>query len=221
MSLQSRLARARLALHVRAEQTAPDLLQPILLAGIDLVVLGASDDVEADVEAVRRLRDRWVGQPLLVATDGADVAAPAAVDVAHVRRPGWKLWGDYPRGHEWSLLGRDVRDARTIGRPGRAWDYLFVGPVDPESGDEPLVEAGVRDQEPFAPDALPWFALGDFTAGNAAGVLGLGARRLALGPDVVDAVDAAGRVTALRKLLDATWQADERSGPYLMAAMSR
>lgn len=221
MSLQSRLARARCALHVRADQTDPDFLQPILLAGIDLVVLGASDDVDADVEAVRRLRDRWMGQPLLVATDGAEVAQPAAADVAHVERPGWKLWGDYPRGHEWSLLGRGVRDGRTVGRPGKAWDYLFVGPVDPESGSQPLVEAGVREQEPFSPDALPWFVLGDFTAENAGHVLGMGARRLALGHDVVAAPDAVARVTALRALLDATWQADERSGPYLMAAMSR
>lgn len=221
MSLQARLALARLALHVPADRVAVDLLSPLVAAGVDLLVLGASDDAGRDAARLRECRDVWGTTGLLVATANPDAAVPAAADVVHLARPGWKLWGDYPRGHRWSLLGRDVRDARTVARPGGAWDYLVVAPVDPADPDDALLRAALEHQPVFGARALPWFALVPCDVRAAGEVLTAGARRLALGPDVLDDDDAEALVRGLREAVDAAWASDPAAAAYLRTAVGR
>lgn len=218
MSLRSRLALARVALHARADQADIERLAPVLQSGVDLLVLGSAGDDERDAETLRSFREVYAHVPLLLATANGDCAQDASADVVHLAKPGWKLWGSYPRGHQWGLLGRNVGDARTVRKPGDEWQYLFVGPVtvhDEQS--RPFVEA-VSEQKPFSREALPWFVLGDFDAASVAPFLAAGARRVALGDAVLDHQDPAGRVAAIRTAVDAAWAADESSKAYSLAA---
>jgi len=221
MSLRARLALARLALAVPAEGVDVDVLSPLVAAGVDFLVLGDSGDPEQDAARVQQCRQVWGSSGLLGATSALDAAEPAQADVVHVERPGWKLWGDYPRGHRWSLLGRDVHDARTVARPGGAWDYLVVGPVDPADADDPLLRAALEHQPVFAAKSLPWFALAPFDAAGAGDVLTAGARRLALPGEVLADDDLEGLVRGLREAVDAAWAADPDAAAYLRSAVAR
>lgn len=221
MSLQARLALARLALHVPGDRVDIAVLSPLVAAGIDLLVLEGTGAPGADAARLQKCRDVWGTTGLLVATTNPAAAAPASADVVHVRRPGWKLWGDYPRGHRWSLLGRDVRDARTVGRPGGSWDYLVVGPVNPADPDDPLLRAALDHHPVFGARALPWFALAPFDVPSAAAVLEAGARRLALPGDTLDDDRVGEVVQALREAVDEVWRTDAAAVAYLRAAVAR
>lgn len=218
MSLRSRLALARLALRTRADQADVGRLAPVIAAGVDLLVLGASGDEDLDAERLSEFREAYAQLPLLLATANGGCAEQASADVVHLARPGWKLWGSYPRGHQWSLLGRDACDARTVERPGDDWDYLFVGPLEDDGvGSPPFVEA-VAQQRPFERDALPWFVLGGFTAATVAPFLQAGARRVALTDSVLDDEDPVALVGAVAAAVRQAWDDDAASRSYRMAA---
>lgn len=218
MSLRSRLALAKLALHARPDQLDIDRLAPVLAAGVDLLVLGSSGDESADAATLRSFREVWARMPLLLATANGACAEDASADVVHLERPGWKLWGSYPKGHEWSLLGRNAGDARTVRRPGDEWDYLFVGPLGRDDADSrPLAEA-VAEQRPFERDALPWFALGAFTPASVGPLIAAGARRVALTGEVMDGEDPAALVGGVRAELDRAWDEDPAARAYRMSA---
>lgn len=218
MSLKSRLALARLALHVRADQADVPTLAPVLAAGVDLLVLGGSGDDAVDVDTLTSFRSVHGSSTLLLATDNGDAATQASADVVHIARPGWKMWGSYPRGHQWSLLGRGARDARTVRSPGDDWDYLFVGPLDLAQTDSRVLREAVPAQPAFSAEALPWFALGAFTPDSARTVVTAGVRRIALTPEALEAQDAVAAVQQIRAVLDAAWQADPAAAPYTAGA---
>lgn len=222
MSLKSRLALARLALHIRAEQASVDQLAPVLAAGVDLLVLGSCGDDQRDAEVLRDFREVYARLPLLLAIDNPAAAQQASADVVHVERPGWKLLGGgQPRGHEWTLLGRNARDARTIRKPGNEWDYLFVGPLGTGHADTSAVRAAVEAQPPLTADALPWFAYGDFSLTDVEAALAVGARRIALGGDVLDADgDVAALVAGIAGPIDAAWAADPKASSYRSRALA-
>lgn len=223
MSLRSRLALSKVALVVPGAVATPELAGRLVAAGLDLLVVGATDDARADADVVLALRAAVGTTRLLVATDNGAAAGPAQADVVHVHSPGWRLWGDYPSGHRWSLLGRCARDARTVRRPGDVWDYLFIGPLERVDPDSRALAEALAEQPPFVPKALPWFAYGDFDATGVRDLIGLGARRIALtsaavsggvGGDVVE------RVAAISSALAAAWDADEAAQAYRMSAVA-
>lgn len=218
MSLRSRLALARLALQARADQADVARLAPVIAAGVDLLVLGASGDDELDAARVSEFREAYARLPLLLATANGDCAERASADVVHLASPGWKLWGSYPRGHQWSLLGRNACDARTVERPGDDWSYLFVGPLGDDDVDSPPFVEALEEQRPFGRDALPWFVLGGFTAVTVAPFLEAGARRVALTDAVLDDEDPAPRVGAVAAAVRQSWDEDAASRTYRMAA---
>ncbi len=214
MGLATRLALAGLALHVPGDRPDLESLVPVIEAGVDLLILDGSGDVDADVELLRAIRQRWAGRPLMVGTSSSKVAAPSAADVVHLRRPGWRFWG-YPQGHEWSLLGRDATEAAVVESPGDDFDYLFVPLAGPR---DPLLAAGLAHQPPLTAGALPWFALGDFSVQEVDDCLRDGARRIALTGDGLWREDAADRVRKIAECVARSWAGDERAHGYRRGA---
>ena len=187
------------------------VLAPVVDAGVDLLILTGSGDVDADVRTLRAARERWGTTTLLVATSEAKVAEPALADVVHLKRPGWRFWG-YPRGHKWSLLGRDVGEAGIISVPGEAFDYLLVGPL--RMPDDALLAAAVEHQPPLTAKALPWFAFGDFTVADVDVCLGAGARRIALSGDVLERADPDATIRVMAESVARAWAGDQRAERY-------
>lgn len=220
MSLRARLALSKVALHARADQLDVEHLAPVILAGVDLLVLGSSGDKETDAGTVRAFRDAFAHTQLLLATDNGDAAELASADVVHLERPGWKLWGSYPKGHEWTLLGRGARDARTVRKPGDDWDYLFVGPLAVDDVDSRILVEAVTEQKPFAADTLPWFALCGFTLESVPRFVKAGARRIALTGDALESGDPVALVSGIKAVLNEAWEADEDSKRYRMSALA-
>lgn len=215
MSLRSRLAMARLAVFVRKGQADVAALARLVKAGVDLLVLGNTGDVDADEVKVRACRTGITDRSLLTATANGDAAAGAAADVVHVEHPGWRLWGDYPRGHQWTLLGRNVSEPRTVRRPGDAWDYLFVKLGVPASAvSSPVLEAAVKRQPPFSIDALPWFVFGDWTRRQVEELISAGARRVAYDGELLADESAADRLRETAELLRQAWEQDPAAAAY-------
>lgn len=214
MGLRTRLALAGVALIVPADRADPEVLAPLVDAGVDMLILGASGKLHEDVETLSAMRGRWAGRPLLIGTAGARVAAPAAADVVHLRRPGWRFWG-YPQGHEWSLLGRHALEESVVESPGDDFDYLFV----PLSGTgDPLLESAIAHQPPLTAGALPWFALCTHGQDEVEALLAAGARRIALAADILDRDDAADRVSAIATSVEGVWRDDPQARSYRMGA---
>lgn len=217
VALTTRLALARVALLVPGGPVDMERLSNVVQAGVDLLILGGTDDVDQDVEVLRAVRNRFGATPLLTGTSSKDVAAPAAADVVHLRRPGWRFWG-YPKGHQWSLLGRHAGESAVVAAPGSDFDYLFLGPLVRPQGNAALLRAAVERQPPLTRDAVPWFALGDFSREDVGACLAAGARRIALTADVWDRDDAAEVVAATAEAVKRAWTSDDRFGDYRAAA---
>lgn len=217
VGLRTRLALAKVAVLVPGEFSEPDTLAPIVDAGADLLILEGSGDVDADVTALQSMRNRWGTSMLLIGTASKKVAEPALADVVHLRRPGWRFFG-YPQGHQWSLLGRHVLEPDAVESPGDDFDYLFVGPV--PSADAPLLKSAVEHQPPLTRDAVPWFALGDFSVQEADACLQAGARRLAFTADTLQQDDAADRIRVIAECVVRSWAGDERSQAFRATTFS-
>lgn len=215
MGLRTRLALAKVAVLVPCELSDVEMLSSFVDAGADLLVLEGSDDAEADVHLVQRMRRRWGTTALLVGTASKDVAAPAAADVVHLKRPGWRFWG-YPQGHEWSLLGRHAAERGIVESPGDDFDYLFVGLV--TNADDQVLKAAVERQPPLSPGSLPWFALGDFAMQDADACLNAGARRIAFTADAMRREDAVDRIRVIAECVARSWAGDELAHDYRLAA---
>ncbi len=216
MGLRTRLALARVALQVPGDRLDVETCASLAGAGVDLLVLGGTGDVDGDVAALASVRKRLVGRPVLIATSSKPVAAPAAADVVHLRRPGWRFWG-YPRGHAWSLLGRHAADSAVVEFPGEDFDYLFVGPL--TGVDDPLLTTAVNHQPPLKSGSVPWFALLDPTVeetvlADVGGFLSAGARRVALTGDFLGHGDASSVIRSIAEAVGETWAADERTHQY-------
>lgn len=214
MGLRTRLALAKVAVLVPGGLADVEALSSVVDAGVDLLVLEGSGGVDADVEVVRSMRNRWGTSTLLVGTAKKDVAAPAAADVVHLRRPGWRFFG-YPQGHEWSLLGRHAMEVGVVESPGDAFDYLFLPLSRPQ---DPLLAAGLTHQPPLTAGALPWFALGENDLSTVEGLLAAGARRIALTADVFSELDAGERVRTTAVAVARAWARDERAHGYRAGA---
>lgn len=219
MGLRTRLALAGVALQVPADYREVARLSPVIDAGVDLVILDGSDDVEADVEFLRDVRQHWAGRPLLVGTSSTKVAAPAAADVVHLRSPGWRFWGS-PRGHQWSLLGRHAALSGVVESPGEDFDYLIVATSGPQ---DHLLAAALTHQPPLTTTAIPWFAQLGAAQGitDAAGIddlLSAGVRRLALPEDLLDGDDAPEHVAAVAEAVKKAWASDDRASNYRFGA---
>ena len=215
MGLRTRLALARVAVLVPSALSDVETLSSFVDAGADLVILEGSDDVEADVNVLQSMRGRWGTSPLLVGTSNKDVAAPAAADVVHLKRPGWRFWG-YPQGHEWSLLGRHASERAVVESPGDDFDYLFVGPF--ADAQDRLLMAAVEHQPPLIAGSRPWFAMGDFSMQEADACLAAGARRIALTAETMGRQDAADRIRVIAECVARSWASDERAHGYRRGA---
>lgn len=215
VGLATRLALAKVALHVPGGTQDVETLAPIIDAGVDLLLLGGTGDVDADVETLRTIRNRYGATPLLLGTSSKTVAAPGSADVVHLARPGWRFWG-YPKGHQWSLLGRHADHSAIVRDPGEDFDYLFVGPLMDLDGD--VIRAAVKTQPPLTPRALPWFALGNFDVDDAEACLTAGARRIALTGEVLERDDAVEVVRRVAEAVTRAWEADENSEAFRFEA---
>ncbi len=216
VGLATRLALAEIALLVPSRLADVDVLAPVIDAGVDLLILEGSDDVDSDVEMLRAIRARWGTTTLLTGTGNKKVAEPALADVVHLARPGWRFWG-YPKGHQWSLLGRHAGEAGIVEAPGEDFDYLFVGPLVAPQDD--LLALAVEHQPPLAPGALPWFALGDFTVQEVDACLSVGARRIALTGAVLEREDPAAEIGVIAEAVARSWAGDELAHDYRAAAL--
>ena len=218
-SLKSRLALARVALRVRADQADPEALAPLLNAGVDLVILGAGEDTDGDVEIFKKFRSATARSKLLIATEDLRAGAEVQADVVHVARPGWRTIGGIQKPHRWSLIGRDARDQRTVGKPGDAYDYLFVGPLDGGDPNSRLLQAALNDQPTFSAGAKPWFATGDLTVADVSDLVARGVGRIALPPTVIDQHrDPAAFITAVRYAVQQAWATPEAKTYALRSA---
>ncbi len=215
VGLATRLALAKVALLVPGPVMDVDTLAAVVDAGVDLLILEGSGDVDVDVETLRAIRSRWGTTTLLAGTARAKVAEPASADVVHLRRPGWRFWG-YPKGHQWSLLGRHAGEVGIVEVPGDDFDYLFVGPL--TSPDDAVLVAAVQHHPPLTRESLPWFALGDFTVEKADACLVAGARRIALTGEVLGREDAAGEVRVIAEAVARAWVADDRAHGFTAEA---
>lgn len=214
MGLRTRLALAGVALVVPADGADPGPLARLVDAGVDLLILDGSGDVDADVATLSAMRTRWAGRPLLIGTGSRKVAAPAAADVVHLRRPGWRFRG-YPRGHAWGLLGRHALEQSVLESPGDDFDYLFV-PL--EGVGDPLLDVAVAHQPPLTTGALPWFALGSKGLEEVEELLASGVRRIALTEEILDLDDAADRIGSIAASVERAWHNDARARDYRMRA---
>ncbi len=215
MGLRTRLALGKLAVLVPCSLSDVETLSSFVEAGADLLILEGSKDFEADVDVVRSMRSRWGTSTLLLGTANKDVAVPAAADVVHLKRPGWRFWG-YPQGHEWSLLGRHAAQRAVVESPGDDFDYLFVGPF--VNAEDPLLLSAVEHQPPLNAGSLPWFAMGDLSVQEADACLRAGARRIALTADTMGREDAADRIRVIAECVARSWAADERAHGYRLGA---
>lgn len=215
VGLATRLALAKVALHVPGGLADPETLTPVIAAGVDLLLIGETGDVDADVATLEAIRNRCGATPLLLGTSGKKAAAPASADVVHLARPGWRFWG-YPKGHQWSLLGRHGDHAAIVEDPGEDFDYLFVGPLT-DLGDD-LLTVAVRDQPPLTTGALPWFALGNFDVEHVEVLLSAGARRVALTGEVLGRDHAIDVIRGISEAVTRAWEADERTQAFRFEA---
>lgn len=215
VGLATRLALAKVALHVPGGKADIELLTPIIDAGVDLLILGGTGETRADVETLREARSRHGATTLLLGTSSKSVAAPGSADVVHLARPGWRFWG-HPKGHQWSLLGRHAGHTAIVSDPGEDFDYLFVGPLT-DLADE-VLKAAVMHQPPLTEDAVPWFALGNFGVNDAEMCLSAGARRIALTGDVLARDDTVDVVRAIADAVDQAWESDARSKSFRFSA---
>lgn len=217
MSLRTRINLARVALQLPGDSMDPGEMASLVGAGVDLLILDGSGDDDADAETLRNIRRMVVGGTALVGTSSKKVAEPAAADVVHLERPGWRFWG-YPKGHQWSLLGRHASDKHVLLSPGEDFDYLFVGPIDyPEAQ---LLRAAVEHQPPLDSDALPWFALGGSRLDDVRAMLNAGARRIALTSEILEQESARDTIATIAEAVQESWTTDERSRPYRLRSFN-
>ncbi len=212
-SLKTRLHMARLALVIDADQADVHQLAPIMHAGVDMLVLGTSGDDEADAAKVQEFRGQWGHTQLLLGTNNPEAGQATNADVLHVEKSGW--WGKIPdRPHEWSLLGRTARDARTVKSAADKFDYVFVGPD--VSAASPALRAALENMPHFDVESTPWFLRCAATA--AEDFIVAGARRLALGVDLLEADDPVATTRRIVTALGSAWDADPASKDYRKAA---
>lgn len=204
---------ARLALFVTAEQADVRALAAPMHAGVDLLILGDSGDPQRDAATLREFREQWGRTQMLLGTANPEAGEIAAADVVHLAKPHW--WSAPPkRPHEWSVLGRTLRDARTVRGAGERYDYFVIGPdVAPDSR---VVAAAVEAQPCFDPDATAWFATA--APGQAEAFVEVGVRRLALGPEALAEPDPASRIAEAAAVLKRTWDADPKVKAYRFGA---
>ena len=217
VSLATRLSLAKVALHVSAEKAVSADLEPLISAGVDLLVLGGSGTVEQDVATLQDLRRRYARTRLLLGTDSDDVAVPGAADVVHYNRRHW-LRG-HVKGHEWGLRGFTTAHGAAIASPGDDFDYMFVGPLADNQGD--LLASAVAHQPPLTATALPWFAMVDAGMDAVTGFLTAGARRVALSGDVWLEEDPCREVDRIAEAVAAAWSGDVRTPGYRREAFGR
>ncbi|MFV0428880.1 MAG: hypothetical protein ACK5KO_05605 [Arachnia sp.] len=209
MGLKPRLRRARLATYVAADHLKPEFLAQAVAAGSDLLLLAATGDVARDAEMIRAARSTFVSRHVLVATDDGAVAADAGADVVLLERP------SEPRpGHEWTLLGRRTRDARTVRHPGR-FEFMFIGPG--ISAGSPVLNAALVHQPVFDEAALPWFAYGPADDATVAQLIGRGVARIAV--STAEADDPLRVLAAARDGLAEVWRSPQAQ-QYRMRAVT-
>lgn len=216
VSLAARLSLAKVALHVSADQASIAALEPVLAAGVDLLILGGSGDVELDVEELREFRQKYARTRMLLGTDSEDVAVPGAADVVHFNRRHW-LRG-HTKGHQWSLRGFNAGHDAALASPGDDFDYVFVGPL--TDGREDLLASAVRHQPPLTAGALPWFAMVG-SEDEMAECLAAGARRVALCGDLLRRDDACDVVARTAEAVAQEWSVDDRTPAYRREAFRR
>lgn len=213
-SLSSRLRLAKLALQVPADHADVDAMVRVVLAGVDLLVLDESGDDDRDEATLREFRDRLIRTQLLLGTANRDAAEAASSDVVFIDRPRW--WQRPDRPHEWSLLGRGVRDARTVREEEQSYDFLVLtGGATPSSR---VFTAALDHQPVFSHQSVPWFV--DVAPEQAREFIDAGARRLWLGPDAIAQIeDLEALVTELAACLRSAWQSEPDESVYRSEAL--
>jgi thiamine-phosphate pyrophosphorylase len=226
---RARLAAARLYLVCDSRpggRELSELLPAAIAGGVDIVQLRdkrLSKDELADVahDAARLCRRLGV---LFIVNDHPQLALEAGADGVHVGQQ------DMPIGQARALVGAELliglsthepteidavaaqheraRDAhgdvRAAGDNLPRVDYIGVGPVHTTPTKPGRAPTGLSLVSHAAAVAqLPFFAIGGVHAGNAAAVIGAGARRLAVVRAIAEALDPERAARELRALLDA------------------
>jgi thiamine-phosphate pyrophosphorylase len=198
-----RLQAARL--YLVCDDRPAEFLDGALRGGVDIVQLRMKSGSDAAIlGAARRFADacRQHGA-LFILNDRPDLVAAAGADGVHVGQD------DVPASQARSLVGR----ARVVGVSthspaqvdavlGTEVDYIGVGPVH-ETPTKPGRKAVGLDLVGYAARhaSIPFFAIGGITPGNAAGVLGAGAGRIAVVRALTEAEDPEQAARELARIL--------------------
>jgi len=208
-----RLQAARL--YLVCDDRPAEFLDGALRGGVDIVQLRIKSGSDAAIlGAARRFADacRRHGA-LFILNDRPDLVAAAGADGVHVGQD------DVPASQARSLVGRDRVVGVSTHSPAQVdavldtdVDYIGVGPVH-ETPTKPGRNAVGLDLVRYAARhaSTPFFAIGGITTGNVAGVLGAGARRIAVVRALTEAEDPERAARALARIL--------RSGSPTSAAL--
>jgi thiamine-phosphate pyrophosphorylase len=194
------------------------LLRAAIVGGVDIVQLRDKQLGDEELTAVARATAalcRELGA-LFIVNDRPEVAAAAGADGVHVGQE------DMPIVQVRELLGAqmlvglsthtpaeiDAAAAPTGTQPDgdslRGVDYIGVGPVHATPTKPGRAATGLELVRHAVLHArLPFFAIGGIHAGNAASVVDVGARRVAVLRAIAEAADPEHAARELRALLDA------------------
>lgn len=212
-SLTARLRSAKLGVQLPASQAVIETLIPVVTAGVDLLVLEGTDDDSADEMTLRQIRDRLIHTQLLLGTTNLQAAQAAASDVVYVERPRW--WQRIHRPHNWSLVGRGIRDLRALNDDKPSFNFLVL--PHGASTSSQILSTLEQTHPTFVEGSVPWFV--DVDPGEADEFIEAGARRLWLsGQALTEPAELPATVAELAGKLRRAWKADPKAAKSYFGA---
>lgn len=228
MGIDARLRLAKVALSVDARSGRgglTDFLEAVLPGGVDIVTV---DDPTLPGERLAALVEeaRAVAFPhrgLVAVADAVDVAARIEADLVQVRQRNADLAAVRHRLHRWAKVGLVVRDAAeleaALAHPSVG--YLLLesdrGPSGSPGAGE-LVRTAVSLAPPGTPSSKPWFAASGADEDEVEELIGVGARRLAVGTAVTRADDPRAVARRLATRVRKAWDDDPAMERYALGA---
>ncbi|MDO5067385.1 MAG: hypothetical protein Q4D96_08920 [Propionibacteriaceae bacterium] len=197
VSLRSRLLLCRLAVSLPLAEAA-SLLEGLAGAGVDLVVMHGTGEVEATHRCWAELNAQW-GRRLLLAHDVPEAMGDVVLTSGGRGRSA-------ARPHPYTLLGWQVADRRSV-QDTSPHDFLVL------SG-ERLIATALASDPPLDEEARPWFVAGSFSPDRVQHLIAAGVRRVLLTEN--PGLDELGEIA---RMLRASWHEDPLGQRFLAQAI--